>query len=137
LLVCDLCWGKLATEPERVDEELAPCRSPVTNLSLPTFVTDFETLHPTAVSRRQPWSGTSSAWSGSSTGPQGSLGMSGSTVGDPEGGKGDGQGRGRGDSDGGEVDRPRPAEHANGEVVQAGHDVRAGAGADLGAISAR
>ena len=35
---------------------------------------------------------------------------------------------------GGEVDRPGPAQHPDGEVAQAGHDVGAGAGADLGAV---
>jgi hypothetical protein len=35
---------------------------------------------------------------------------------------------------GGEVDRPSAAQHADGEVAQAGHDVWAGAGADLGAV---
>jgi len=35
---------------------------------------------------------------------------------------------------GGEVDRPGPAEHAYDEVAQAGHDLRSGPGAELGAI---
>jgi hypothetical protein len=34
----------------------------------------------------------------------------------------------------GEVDRSGAAQRAIGEVVQAGHDVGAGAGADLGAV---
>jgi hypothetical protein len=35
---------------------------------------------------------------------------------------------------GGEVDRPGPAEHADHQVAQAGHDVGAAAGADLGGV---
>jgi hypothetical protein len=35
---------------------------------------------------------------------------------------------------GGEVDRPGPAEHADDEVAQAGHDLRAGPGPDLGGV---
>ena len=35
---------------------------------------------------------------------------------------------------GGEVDRLRPAEHGDGKVAQAGHDVRAATGAHLGAV---
>jgi hypothetical protein len=35
---------------------------------------------------------------------------------------------------GGEVDRPGLAQHPDGEVAQAGHDVRAGAGADLAGV---
>jgi SEC-C motif len=35
---------------------------------------------------------------------------------------------------GGEVDRPGPAEHADDQVAQAGHDLRGSPGADLGAI---
>jgi hypothetical protein len=35
---------------------------------------------------------------------------------------------------GGEVDRPGPAEHADDQVAQAGHDLGAGAGGDLGAV---
>jgi hypothetical protein len=35
---------------------------------------------------------------------------------------------------GGEVDRPGSAEHADGEVAQAGHDLRGGAGAELGGV---
>jgi hypothetical protein len=35
-------------------------------------------------------------------------------------------GRGHGAERGGEVDRPSPAEHADGEVAQAGHDLGAG-----------
>ena len=66
-------------------------------------------------------------------GPRGSLGMSGSSEGDPEGGKGPARVAGVVTEGSGEVDWPRPAEHADGEVVQAGHDVGAG-GADLGAV---
>jgi hypothetical protein len=39
-------------------------------------------------------------------------------------------GRGRG----GDVDRPRPTEHPDDQVAQAGHDVGSGAGAGLGAV---
>ena len=35
---------------------------------------------------------------------------------------------------GGEVDRPSAAERADGEVAQAGHDLRAGRGPDLGGV---
>jgi hypothetical protein len=35
---------------------------------------------------------------------------------------------------GGEVDRAGPAEHANDQVAQAGHDLRGGAGAELGGV---
>jgi hypothetical protein len=43
-------------------------------------------------------------------------------------------GRGRGGAGRGEVDRPRPAEHADGQVAQGRHDVRAGTGPDLGGV---
>jgi hypothetical protein len=36
---------------------------------------------------------------------------------------------------GGEVDQPCPAQHANGQVAQAGHDLRGGPGSDLGGVS--
>jgi hypothetical protein len=35
---------------------------------------------------------------------------------------------------GGQVDRPRPAQHPDGEVAQAGHRIWAGADPDLGAV---
>jgi hypothetical protein len=35
---------------------------------------------------------------------------------------------------GGDVDRPRPAEHPDDPVAQGRHDVGSGAGADLGAV---
>jgi hypothetical protein len=35
---------------------------------------------------------------------------------------------------GGEVDRPRPAQHPDGQVAQAGHHARAGAGAHRAAV---
>jgi hypothetical protein len=35
---------------------------------------------------------------------------------------------------GGEVDRPRPAEHADGQVAQGCHDGGAGVGAELGGV---
>ena len=60
--------------------------------------------------------------------------MSGSSEGDPEGGEGAGGVAGVVAEGGGEVDRPRPAEHADGEVTQAGHNVGAGPDADLGAV---
>jgi hypothetical protein len=34
----------------------------------------------------------------------------------------------------GQVDRPSPAQRADDQVAQAGHDVWGGAGADLGAV---
>jgi hypothetical protein len=60
--------------------------------------------------------------------------MSGSSKGDPEGSE-----RPRGVAivvaqRGGKVDRPGSAEHADGEVAQARHDLRGGTGADLGAV---
>jgi hypothetical protein len=54
--------------------------------------------------------------------------------GDAEGGQGPGGVAGVVAQRGGEVARPGPAEHADDQVAQAGHDVRAGAGADLGAV---
>ena len=51
--------------------------------------------------------------------------MSVSSEGDPEGGKGSGGVAGVLAEGGGEVDRPRPAEHTDGEVAQAGHDLGA------------
>jgi hypothetical protein len=35
---------------------------------------------------------------------------------------------------GGDVDRPRPAQHPDGQVAQRRHDVRSAAGADLGDV---
>jgi hypothetical protein len=35
---------------------------------------------------------------------------------------------------GGEVDRPRPAQHPDGQIAQGRHDAGAGAGADLGGV---
>jgi hypothetical protein len=63
--------------------------------------------------------------------------MSGSSEGDPEGGQGSGGVAGVVTEGSGEVDRPRPAEHADDQVAQARHDLRGGAGADLGGVSAK
>jgi hypothetical protein len=60
--------------------------------------------------------------------------MSGSSAGDFEGGEGPGRVAGVVAEGGSEVDRPGPAERADGEVAQAGHDVRAGTGPDLRAV---
>jgi hypothetical protein len=60
--------------------------------------------------------------------------MSGPSEGDPEGGEGSGGVAGVVTEGSGEVDRPGAAEHADGEVAQAGHDVGAGAGAALGGV---
>jgi hypothetical protein len=60
--------------------------------------------------------------------------MSGSSEGDLEGDEGSGGVAGVVAEGGGEVDRPRPAEHADGEVAQAGHRVWAGAGPNLGGV---
>jgi hypothetical protein len=46
-------------------------------------------------------------------------------VSDPEGGQGPGGVTGLVPQGGGEVDRPSAAQHADGEVAQAGHDLRA------------
>jgi hypothetical protein len=62
--------------------------------------------------------------------------MSGSSEGDPEGGERSTWVAGVVAQGGGEVDRPRPAEHADGQIAQAGHDLRAGAGADAGGVLA-
>src|SRR4029450_13702523 len=58
--------------------------------------------------------------------------MSVSSEADPEGGAWWGRVAGVVAEGGGEVDRPRVAEHADGEVAQAGHDAGAGASAKLG-----
>jgi hypothetical protein len=52
--------------------------------------------------------------------------------GDPEGGEGSGRVVGVVTEGSGEVDRPGAAERADGKVAQAGHDVGARAGANLG-----
>jgi hypothetical protein len=51
---------------------------------------------------------------------------------DPEGSQGAGV-----LAQGGEVDRPGSGERADGEIAQAGHDLRADPGAQLGASSAK
>jgi hypothetical protein len=63
--------------------------------------------------------------------------MSVSSEGDPEGGERSTWVAGVVAEGGGEVDRPGSAEHADGEVAQAGHDLWAGPGADLGGASRR
>jgi hypothetical protein len=60
--------------------------------------------------------------------------MSVSSESDPEGGQGSAGVTGVAAERGGEVDRPRLAEHADDQVAQAGHDVGACAGADLGGV---
>ena len=60
--------------------------------------------------------------------------MSGSSGDDPEGGQGPGGVAGVVSEGGGKVDRPAAAQRADGKVAQAGHDMRAGAAADLGAV---
>jgi hypothetical protein len=60
--------------------------------------------------------------------------MSISSEGDAEGGQGPGGVAGMVAQRGGEVDRPGPAEHADDEVAQAGHDLRAGPGPDPGGV---
>jgi putative transposase len=51
---------------------------------------------------------------------------------DPQGGEGPARVAGVAAQGGGEVDRPRPAEHADHQVAQHRHDVWRGTGADLG-----
>jgi hypothetical protein len=63
-----------------------------------------------------------------------SVVMSVSSESDPEGGQGSAGVTGVAAERGGEVDRPRLAEHADDQVAQAGHDVGACAGADLGGV---
>ena len=60
--------------------------------------------------------------------------MSGPSEGDAEGGEGSGGVAGVLSEGSGEVDRPGAAEHADDGVAQAGHDVGAGAGANLGGV---
>jgi hypothetical protein len=60
--------------------------------------------------------------------------MSGSSEGDPEGGQGPGGVASVATEGGGEVDRPGAAEQADCEVAQAGHDLGAGPGPDLGGV---
>jgi hypothetical protein len=60
--------------------------------------------------------------------------MSGASEADPEGGEGSVWVAGVAAQRGGDVDRPRPTEHPDDQVAQGRHDVRAGAGADLGAV---
>jgi hypothetical protein len=60
--------------------------------------------------------------------------MSVSSEGDPEGGTRPGGVAGVAAKGGGQVDRPRPAGYADGQVAQPGHDLRGGAGPDLGGV---
>ena len=60
--------------------------------------------------------------------------MSGSSEGDPEGGEGPGGVAGVVAQGGGEVDRPRAAEHADDQVAQACHDLGGGADPDPGGV---
>ena len=53
---------------------------------------------------------------------------------DPEGGQGPGGVAGVVAEGGGEVDRSGAAQHADGQVAQAGHDLRGGPGSDLGVV---
>ena len=57
-----------------------------------------------------------------------------SCVGDSEGGQGSVWVAGVAAQRGGEVDRPGPAEHADDQVAQAGHDLGPPSGADLGGV---
>jgi hypothetical protein len=64
--------------------------------------------------------------------------MSGSSVaaaeGDAEGGQGSAWVAGVAAQRGGEVDRPRPAQHPDNQVAQGRHDMRAAAAADLAGV---
>jgi hypothetical protein len=60
--------------------------------------------------------------------------MSASSEGDAEGGQGSVWVTGVLAEGGGEVDRPGAAQRADGQVAQAGHDLRAGPGAQLGGV---
>ncbi len=65
-----------------------------------------------------------------------SVVMSVSSEVDPEGGEGSAWVAGVAAQGGSEVDRPRPAEHADHQVAQDRHDVWCGTGADLGGVLA-
>jgi hypothetical protein len=62
------------------------------------------------------------------------LRRAGSSEGDPKGREGSAWVAGVLAEGGGEVDRPGPAEGADDQVAQAGHDLRAGPGAQLGGV---
>jgi hypothetical protein len=63
-----------------------------------------------------------------------SVVMSVSSEADPEGGQGSAWVAGVAAQRGGEVDRPRPAQHPDDQVAQGRHDVGTGAGAELGGV---